>query len=532
MTLVKKGRLDIISCGISALNSNTSFLSLEALKNIFLKADIIFASRNLLEEYTPYIPKNTEKRAIAAKAKQDAQEALSLAKKGKHVVALASGDALYNGFGSTISNLVNNDFLQNLQKHSLHTADIKDINSQEYTIFYHPNITAFQSLFHRLGLPWAGAQFFSAHLGTQYPLRSFMEAPLSVIYGGTQNLVQDIAKSVIKLQASMHKRCAVIAEKLGSQDEKIVSGTLEDLAQMTFGPTAILLLLPYTFLSYSNIDLYKTSTLAKYHNPLASHVCTQSLNEMKSSNLSKEVTPFGQELEKQPLSNQSTSNTLKKDSLVNQNHTNKLEAPSLPLGLPIHFYEKENNLITSAEVRAIALAKLQLPAWGVLWDIGAGSGSVGLEAASLRPHLDVYALEQKQERLTQIENNRIKLGICNYHPYHTEATTLLKQEKIEDSIKEAKIVLPTPDRVFIGGGGEQITHILDLCLKKIACQGIVVVSVVTTEAIQALYAFKPELRHDVCRVDIALEQKIAGQYHHLKPQNTIYLFTFKNEVLS
>lgn len=60
-------------------------------------------------------------------------------------------------------------------------------------------------------------------------------------------------------------------------------------------------------------------------------------------------------------------------------------APVLPLGLPADFYEKENNLITAEEVRAVILSKLRLPAWGVLWDVGAGSGSIGLEAAAAAP---------------------------------------------------------------------------------------------------------------------------------------------------
>ena len=66
-------------------------------------------------------------------------------------------------------------------------------------------------------------------------------------------------------------------------------------------------------------------------------------------------------------------------------------------------------------VRAAALSRLRLPAWGVLWDLGAGSGSVGIEAAALRPDLDVWAVEKNPSRLRDMEENRRACGVTNYH---------------------------------------------------------------------------------------------------------------------
>lgn len=62
-----------------------------------------------------------------------------------------------------------------------------------------------------------------------------------------------------------------------------------------------------------------------------------------------------------------------------------IQAPILALGLPEEAFERENNLITASDVRAVILSRLRLPAWGTLWDVGAGSGSVGLEAAAPAP---------------------------------------------------------------------------------------------------------------------------------------------------
>ena len=91
-----------------------------------------------------------------------------------------------------------------------------------------------------------------------------------------------------------------------------------------------------------------------------------------------------------------------------------IPAPILTLGLPEEDYERENNLITASDVRAVILSRLRLPAWGTLWDIGAGSGSVGLEAAGLRPNLNVVGIERKPERGAIIKRNRARLGVSNY----------------------------------------------------------------------------------------------------------------------
>lgn len=86
-------------------------------------------------------------------------------------------------------------------------------------------------------------------------------------------------------------------------------------------------------------------------------------------------------------------------------------------------------------MRAVILARLRLPAWGVLWDLGAGSGSVGLEAATLRPRLHVFGVERKPERCAMIEANKRTLGITNYTLHAGELPEILA-------------FLPPPDRIL------------------------------------------------------------------------------------
>ena len=83
----------------------------------------------------------------------------------------------------------------------------------------------------------------------------------------------------------------------------------------------------------------------------------------------------------------------------------------LHLGLPEAALAHQGGLITKAEVRAVALAKLELFPGLTLWDVGAGCGSVGLEASLLLPGGQIFAVEQDQQRADQIRVNAEKFGV-------------------------------------------------------------------------------------------------------------------------
>ena len=111
-------------------------------------------------------------------------------------------------------------------------------------------------------------------------------------------------------------------------------------------------------------------------------------------------------------------------------------------------------MVTKSEVRAVAIGKLALPAEGVLWDVGAGSGSVAIEAALLAPALRVYAVERSDEDCQRIEANARALGA---------AVTVVR-----GSAPGVLAELPDPDRVFVGGGG---LSVLDAGLARLAAGG-------------------------------------------------------------
>lgn len=129
-------------------------------------------------------------------------------------------------------------------------------------------------------------------------------------------------------------------------------------------------------------------------------------------------------------------------------------------------FAHRDGMVTKAEVRAVALGKLALPPVGVLWDVGAGSGSVAIECARLAPGLRVFAVERNPDDVARLRANERDAGVGG--------ATLV--QVVEGSAPEALTDLPTPDRVFLGGGG---LPVLDAVLDRLADGGLVVATYAT-----------------------------------------------------
>jgi precorrin-6Y C5,15-methyltransferase (decarboxylating) len=131
--------------------------------------------------------------------------------------------------------------------------------------------------------------------------------------------------------------------------------------------------------------------------------------------------------------------------------------PTLAWGAPEDQFAHRDGMITKAEVRAVVISKLQLPREGVLWDVGAGSGSVGIECAQLSPGLRVVAIEHDHESAARVRENARRHGVAI--------------EVVEHHAPEAFASLPRPDRVFVGGGG---IDVLDAATAALNRDGIAV----------------------------------------------------------
>lgn len=141
------------------------------------------------------------------------------------------------------------------------------------------------------------------------------------------------------------------------------------------------------------------------------------------------------------------------------------------LGLPDASYQQrypEKGLITKNEVRVVSLARMQLRAGSVVWDIGAGSGSVGLEAARLCSQGHVYAIEKNVDDSAIVRGNRKNLGISNHTLVHGKAPEGLQH-------------WPNPDAVFIGGSGGELAELIRLILQRLKPEGWLVMNFVTLE---------------------------------------------------
>ena len=134
-----------------------------------------------------------------------------------------------------------------------------------------------------------------------------------------------------------------------------------------------------------------------------------------------------------------------------------------------------SGLITQAEVRAIALAQLDVQPGSIVWDVGAGSGSVAIEAAQLADPGAVYAIEQDAADYHLILANAETFGVVNLKAVHGTAPAVFDG-------------LPAPDAIFVGGTGREVARLLEAAFAVLRPGGRLVVNVATLEMLTASYA--------------------------------------------
>lgn len=177
------------------------------------------------------------------------------------------------------------------------------------------------------------------------------------------------------------------------------------------------------------------------------------------------------------------------------------------------FYQRkpEKGLITKREVRAVSLARMQLRRNSIVWDIGAGSGAVGLEAARLCPDGHVFAIEKNADDIVNIEQNHAAWGVSNYTCQHGKAPQLLEH-------------WPDPDAVFIGGSGGELADLIAVCLGRLRPDGWLVMNFVTLEnlstAVETLQKLGAEW--DVCQIQASRSSPILDM-HRLQAENPVWI---------
>jgi precorrin-6B C5,15-methyltransferase / cobalt-precorrin-6B C5,C15-methyltransferase len=167
----------------------------------------------------------------------------------------------------------------------------------------------------------------------------------------------------------------------------------------------------------------------------------------------------------------------------------------LVLGAPDAWFDHEKGLITKAEVRAVTLSKLRLGPRHTLWDLGAGSGSVAVEAGLFITTGKILAVEKDLQRCEQIKANAKRFGVKNLRA-------------VQATLPEGLAGLPRPHRVFIGGGGRDLPGIITAAARGLRPDGILVVN---TVLLKNLEAAAETLRQLGFRTEIVQVQILRGQ---------------------
>jgi len=144
----------------------------------------------------------------------------------------------------------------------------------------------------------------------------------------------------------------------------------------------------------------------------------------------------------------------------------------------------KTGFLTPAEVRAMALAQLDVGLASVVWDVGAGSGSVSVEAAQIARNGTVYAIEMDAADHALISQNAERFGVANVVPVLGHAP-------------EAWSDLPNPDCVFVAGAGREVTRIAELAFDHLKEGGRLVTNVGSIDNLSDLHAAMSPRASDV-----------------------------------
>lgn len=192
----------------------------------------------------------------------------------------------------------------------------------------------------------------------------------------------------------------------------------------------------------------------------------------------------------------------------------------MKLGLPDAAFIRGKVPMTKQEIRILTLVKAQIGPRDIVYDIGAGTGSLSIEAARLAPEGHVYAVERKEEAIRLIEANGERFGLENLSVIEAEAPAGLEN-------------LPLADAVLIGGSGGHLASILDCVAGKMREGGRLVLNCITVQtlatALDYLHAHETVYRYEAIQVQVSRLRRV-GPYDMAEAQNPVYIITCTKEV--
>ena len=310
---------------------------------------------------------------------------------------------------------------------------------EPYDVEVIPGISSLQYFCAKLRVAWQDVSLVSAH-GRPHDVAGAVQshAKTFCIAGGPTK-VHDLCCELV--ERGMGALRAAAGERLSYEDERIVQGTVAELAQLEFADLSVMLV----------------------ENP-------------------------------HPL-------------------RPEYGAPAMPDTV----FERGAVPMTKEEVRALVIAKLRIAPEHTVWDMGAGTGSVSIEAARAAYRGRVFAVEKDEGALELLERNRRQLGAANLFLVPGVAPC-------------ACAGLPTPDRVFIGGSAGNLSAIVDAAFAANPDVRICLTAV-TLETVSAALATLSERGiedAEIIQVSIA-RAKEAGRYHLMQAENPVHIIAFSGK---
>jgi precorrin-6Y C5,15-methyltransferase (decarboxylating) len=168
--------------------------------------------------------------------------------------------------------------------------------------------------------------------------------------------------------------------------------------------------------------------------------------------------------------------------------------PAVP-GLPDDAFEDDGQL-TKREVRAVTLSRLAPVPGQLLWDVGGGAGSIGVEWMRTHPTCRAVAVEARTDRAERIRRNAVRLGVPGL-------------EVVDGRAPEALAGLPAPDAVFVGGGATA-PGLLEACWDALPTGGRLVVNAVTVESEAVLAGWFARVGGDLVRIAVQRAEPVGG----------------------
>ncbi len=420
------------------------------------KADLLFGGERHLSFFPDF---GGERIAI----KSNLKEITDLIKQNlgaRKMVVLASGDPNFYGIARYL---------------------ISKLGKEAFEIL--PVVSSMQLAFARVKESWDDAVLVSVHgRPVQAIIEQVRSSPKIGIFTDDEHTPGEIAG--ILMEHGLAGYQAFVCENLGGEDERVTETLLEKLPEMEFSPLNVLILK----------KMGETQQPDSQSEPLALP------GRARGVGASEEHSPHGPP------------------------HTKSQPRPAqtqYTFGIPEDEFEcmkPRRGLITKTEVRVVSLSKMALQKDSVVWDIGAGSGSVSIESALLASMGRVYAVEKDEEDVAIIHQNLAKFQTPNVRVIHGRAP-------------EALADLEPPDAVFIGGSGGGMEKILTVCLERLKPGGRLVVNLATIDNLSEAYGYFKErkINMDVSQVQVSRGSPILN-LTRLEAFNPVFVIAIRKGV--